>query len=181
MSNFGQKCSYNLINPEKSIRTIFDGKSKLEGYFAKHIDRSTSVLKWFYEAEHSKSLRYTFKDEQFSYIPDFLLELDNGEKFMVEVKASVDLTDERNIAKWIAAKKFFADQDIIFGVFTELAAPWMSWSIPSNNDDLIFGVEEEINEIVEIPTPPSVVEVVKDVEPPPKKSWWEKTIPMPKK
>ena len=182
MSSFRERCSYTLIDPGKTDRTIFEGESKLEGYFAKYIDRSPSVIKWLYQEAHQESVRDTFNNAPFIYVPDFYLEFVNGEKFMTAIESSNKLTDEGKIAQWKAAKKYFEGKGIIFGVFTELDATWMSWKIDSNNDGLtLLGVKEEAKEGEEIPTPPSAEQVVKDVEPPPKLSWWEKIIPLPKK
>jgi TnsA endonuclease N terminal len=64
-------------------------------------------------------IRYKFEGTYHTYWPDFLVELKDGRKFLVEIKGDMDSFKRQNTAKFSAARRFCVARGIDFRLFTE--------------------------------------------------------------
>lgn len=106
------------------------------------IFRSSYERKFVYWLESNKNVRYWGSEcvaipyiyidqQQHTYYPDYFVEMNSGEKILVEIKpknqTTKPLTESgyaydtwiKNMCKWKAAKKFCDDRSIKFQIITE--------------------------------------------------------------
>lgn len=125
------------IDP-KSCKKLFPGlihdkiiyRSSYERKFIYWCERNPKVKYWGSECVSIPYILLTDKTTH-TYYPDYILELHNGEKWVVEIKPYSQtqrpmnengwLWDSytRNMSKWVAAKKFCDDRGYKFKILTE--------------------------------------------------------------
>jgi len=111
-------------------------RSLLERRFMVYCDTSDSVTKWSSE-ELSIVYRNPIDKRIHRYFPDFIVQMSNNKKYMIEIKPSRQTkppkTPKRktkafmresfeyikNTAKWTAAKNYCEDNDLEFKIITE--------------------------------------------------------------
>jgi len=130
------KTKYQPKNKEKYIGDVSKivCRSLWERSFAKWCDKNDQIVKWASEPfgipYYDKS-----KNKMRKYYPDFIVEFNNGKKYLIEIKPKNQTippkkrktkrylveksTYTTNICKWTAAKKFCIEQNLIFSIFTE--------------------------------------------------------------
>lgn len=62
---------------------------------------------------------YTFKGATLNYIPDIIVKTSSNRVYVLEVKPSDQLTEEKNVAKWDKASEFCFAKGAKFIVITE--------------------------------------------------------------
>lgn len=88
-------------------------RSELEKMFMQELEKDKSISR--YEVEPF-SIEYTFRGNKHRYIPDFLID---GKK-IVEIKPAYRLEDEQIIAKIKAARRYAAENGLIFEVISSV-------------------------------------------------------------
>ena len=96
--------------------TIIEFESSLERDFIFLLEYNTKVKKYF---EQPIIINFYFEDKLKSYVPDFFVEFENGEKQLIEIKYKKDLKDALNLKKFEEAKAFCKQNNIDFKVLTE--------------------------------------------------------------
>lgn len=125
-------------NPDKYIGDPSNiiCRSSWERKFCKWVDRHHQVVKWFSE-EMCVEYWSPVDQKMHRYFPDFGMVMDNGKKYVVEIKPYYQCvqpvkgkkrdktylnecaTFAVNQAKWTAARAFFKKQEIEFIILTE--------------------------------------------------------------
>lgn len=121
----------------RSCKKLFPGLSH-----EKIIFRSSWERKYAIWCENNKNVRYwgsecieipyiSYDGEQHKYNPDFVLEMVNGDRYIIEIKPKSQCTRplnedswqwneyKKNMCKWVAAKKFCEDRHLKFKILTE--------------------------------------------------------------
>lgn len=62
---------------------------------------------------------YAFKTAQLNYVPDFIFKTTTGKVYILEVKPSSQLEEEKNVAKWEAASAWAWQRGAKFLVTTD--------------------------------------------------------------
>jgi hypothetical protein len=91
-------------------------RSSIELNVLKEIDKSEKVI--MYETE-CFAIPYNFKGATLNYIPDIILKTNKDKVYVIEVKPSNQLTEEKNLAKWDRAKSWCHSKQAKFFVITE--------------------------------------------------------------
>ena len=136
----GRKTQYKVLNEDKYAGKVDSivCRSSWERFVCRHLDGNTNVRKW---ASEEVIVPYISPlDGQYHrYFVDFFVELDDGTKFIVEVKphketmppdlpasgkktpsyARACQTYSVNLAKWDAAKRWAEKNDMRFFIWTE--------------------------------------------------------------
>lgn len=60
------------------------------------------------------------------YIPDLLVRYYDGRKVLVEIKPDALVSHGQNLAKFAAARKYCAENDMLFEVWTEKSHPFLT-------------------------------------------------------
>lgn len=105
-------------------------RSSWERKFIYWLESNKHVIRWGSECIEIPYILGT-DGSYHTYHPDFVVEMDNGDKWVVEIKPKSQctrpLTEDSwlwkayttNMSKWIAAKKFCQDRGLQFKIFTE--------------------------------------------------------------
>lgn len=109
-------------------------RSLWERSFAKWCDKNYTVKRWAFEPFFIPYYDIVRKKER-KYYPDFVIELNNGNSYLIEVKPKAQTKEPKkrntkryliekytyitNSCKWNAAKKFCDKNNMIFSLFTE--------------------------------------------------------------
>lgn len=136
--NKNSRYQQGSINP-KSCKKYFDScrnepiiyRSGLEYKFMELFENSKKISKW--ASEPIKIPYYSRLDKKMmNYYPDYIIEMSNGKKIIVEIKPSNQTVKPKsedslwlkqswvkNIDKWMAAKKFASEHNMGFTILTE--------------------------------------------------------------
>jgi hypothetical protein len=106
MSFSGFKTGTYIPTANKCLKTKFvKYRSSYELEFAKILDGAASIQRWEYEKWY---IAYKFLGKTHHYLVDFYIELNNGQKFLIEIKPSTFYNramqvHDKNWAKWESA------------------------------------------------------------------------------
>lgn len=123
----------------RNVKQILTGQDKLKSYGHSGWYKSRKQDKWFHYRssielgilkvleESPKIVDYDtecfaikyFFGVNLHYIPDIICKTDKGKVFVIEVKPSNQLLEEKNIAKWETAKTWCFENRAKFWVITE--------------------------------------------------------------
>lgn len=128
---------YKVKNPEKykGDPTGVQYRSLWEKYVMMYLDKSTNVVSWSSE-EVVIPYRYDVDGRVHRYFVDFFVEYSNGQKVLIEIKPSKELSPPtgnrrtkryivesytyiKNTNKWEAAREYAKDQGWEFQIWTE--------------------------------------------------------------
>lgn len=110
-----------LVPTRKNGKNFQIVRSKYEALFAKYLDQNSQVIKWKYEPFW---IPYEYNGKVEKYYPDFLVEWENGSKWIVEVKPEAP-DEAQNLAKFDSAKKWADKSGFKFVLVTEENFPWV--------------------------------------------------------
>lgn len=88
-------------------------RSPIELKYFKELDNDENVLSYLPEP---CKIPYQYESKDSNYIPDVLIHYKNGMKKLVEVKVLKEVSEPRNIAKFIAAKEYAKNNGIEFKI-----------------------------------------------------------------
>lgn len=88
-------------------------RSPIELNYFKELDNDENVLSYLPEP---CKIPYQYENKDSNYIPDVLIHYKNGMKKLVEVKVLKEVSEPRNIAKFIAAKEYAKNNGIEFKI-----------------------------------------------------------------
>jgi hypothetical protein len=83
-----------------------------------HYFEFDKLVRWY--QEQPLAIDYVFRGEVHQYFVDFLVELIDGRKRLIEVKYSHEVNYDENVAKFTAARFYAEGHDMEFIVVTEL-------------------------------------------------------------
>ena len=125
-------------NPKKYVGNTsnIQYRSSWEKKFMLHCDRNPHIIQWASE-EMFVPYRSPIDKRIHKYYPDFIVEMSDGRKLMIEVKPAIQcrppkprsrktkrylqeqLTFIKNISKWKSAKEYCSDNGLQFVIMTE--------------------------------------------------------------
>jgi hypothetical protein len=107
----------NIIAESKKLGKKINCRSSYEKDVIEDIfENDDSVISFEYEP---CVISYKFDGKTRKYFPDFLVDLDSGNKMLVEVKPECFVSDSINIAKFEAAINYCKDNNLKFKILTE--------------------------------------------------------------
>lgn len=113
---YSNKCFENGFFKSKKNGKDFFYRSSWEKLVMEHLEKNKKVLSYNCEPF---AIDYEFSGMTKKYLPDVLIEYDNGIKKMVEIKPEYQLKNPRNIAKIKAAENYCKNNDLIFEIWTD--------------------------------------------------------------
>jgi len=123
MQYAGKKYDYVPTAGKCKFTKIAHLKSSYELALAIMLDKAKHVIEWEYEYI---KIGYNYAGKHHHYVMDFNILLDNGQKYLLEVKpmtmyitALQARTADMNYCKWQAAKNFATNHNYNFKVITE--------------------------------------------------------------
>ena len=140
MATRGKSTAYKVKNPEKYVGNVDSivCRSSWERFVCRHLDGNTNVRRWASE-EVVIPYKSPLDAQPHRYFVDFFVELNDGTRFLVEVKPFVQTqppqmnesgrktkryaedcrTYSVNLAKWDAAKRWCDRNGMRFQIWTE--------------------------------------------------------------
>ncbi len=100
---------------KKNNKNLFF-RSGLESEFYKVLEKKRDVLRYTVE---SIEIEYSYEGKRRRYIPDILVEYNDGKKELWEIKPKNQTKMPKNLAKWQAASDYCKKRNIEFVVLTE--------------------------------------------------------------
>lgn len=100
-------------------------RSSYELRFCRLLDEASKVVAWEYEQYW---IRYDFRGHRHSYLVDFVVTLNDGQKYFIEIKPKTFylramMNKDKNWHKWNAAISFCNSHGYKFKVITECTIP----------------------------------------------------------
>lgn len=95
-------------------------RSSWEEKYMKHLDSNSEVAKWSYESFFIEYLANKTTGKMRKYYPDFLVEMKDGSKFVVEIKQKRKLEQLVVRKKTKAAEEWCVSHGAIYKLLTEI-------------------------------------------------------------
>ena len=103
-------------------------RSSWELFYMKLLDHSDKVKYWGCEVVNIKYYD-SLQGKVRRYFPDFFVELEDGRRFIQEVKPKSQCQMQNNLDKWAAAQKYCSSLNITFQIITEVELKTMGMKI----------------------------------------------------
>ena len=100
---------------KKNNKNLFF-RSGLESEFYKVLEKKQDVIRYAVECVE---IEYVYEGKVRRYIPDILIEYNNGKKEIWEIKPKNQTKIPKNLAKWDAASSYCKKRNMEFVVLTE--------------------------------------------------------------
>ena len=108
-----------------------DGKcrSAMEENVFNELDRDPDVVSYTPEPFR---IPYEYDGKSFKYVPDILITYKNGSKELVEIKPIYEVGEERNMAKFLAARQFSQLYGYRFRIWVRESIGYLTYYVGHN-------------------------------------------------